>query len=133
MTGSSWSPTPNSSVDTPVLSVRVFGYRNESTIFARSVPSSTESDDPFGRIVATSGGDDKPACSGRIPEVKVAESATRPCLGIRNLGAALAKARSSRFLEADAWADRVGATIASRYTAAGAKRCVGPGGLPGDD
>ncbi len=88
----------------PVLSVVVFGYRNENTIL-RAVGSLIEQDsaDRFEVIVATSGGDRSASLVREaFPDVKVAESPTRLLPGgVRNLGVGLATGEIVTFLEAD--------------------------------
>jgi peptidoglycan-N-acetylglucosamine deacetylase len=88
----------------PVLSVVVFGYRDEATVL-RAIRSLVEQDgdEPFEVIVATSGGDRTASIVREtFPDVKVAESPTRLLPGgVRNLGAALATGDIISFLEAD--------------------------------
>jgi peptidoglycan/xylan/chitin deacetylase (PgdA/CDA1 family)/GT2 family glycosyltransferase len=96
--------TTNATEGNPVLSIVVFGYRNEATIL-RAVGSllNQESDDPFEVIVATSGGDrSADLVRNAHPGMKVVESPTRLLPGgVRNLGAALATGEIVTFLEAD--------------------------------
>jgi len=95
---------PTSGGPRPVLSVVVFGYRDEAKVL-RAVRSLVEQDseDPFEVIVATSGGDRTASLvRDTFPDVKVVESPTRLLPGgVRNLGAALATGEFIGFLEAD--------------------------------
>jgi len=88
----------------PVMTVVVFGYRNEATIL-RAVGSvlEQETDDPVEVVVATSGGDrSAELVRRRFPAVAVTESTVRLFPGgTRNRGVAMARGELVAFLEAD--------------------------------